>query len=190
VDARIEALAARQHGVVSRAQLAALGLTRNAIAHRVATGRLTRLHRGVYRVGPVPSPLARPLAAVLACGPTAVLSHHAAAALLNIRRPEHGPIDVTVTSGQSRTREGIRAHRTRSLRADEVTRWKGIRTTTAARTLLDLAPLLTTKHLTRAIEEAQIQRHVDLASLLDAVGKPAGTRDAPRCAPRRRRRRS
>jgi very-short-patch-repair endonuclease len=175
VDARMSALAARQHGVVSTAQLTALGLGRHAIAHRVATGRLTRLHRGVYRVGPISHPLTSPMAATLACGPTAVLSHHSAAALLNIRKPQPGPIDVTVTTGQSRMRDGIRVHRTRTLESHEVTRHHGIPTTTAARTLLDLATRLNARDLTRAVEEAQVQRHLDEAALAEAVER-AGRR--------------
>ena len=176
VDERIAAVAARQHGVVSTRQLLALGVTRNAIKHRVSRGQLTPLHRGVYRVGPLPSPLTSPMAATLACGPSAVLSHHSAAALLGIRRPHAGPIHVTVTRGHARKRRGLVIHRTRSLRDDEVVTHKGIRTTSAARTLLDIASDLTRKHLTRAIEEAQIQGQLDHSSLTAAVSRAHGHR--------------
>ncbi len=78
-------LAARQHGVVARAQLVALGFNRQAIAYRLKVGRLHLLHRGVYAVGHrPPSPLATAMAAVLACGPEAALSHRSAAALWRI----------------------------------------------------------------------------------------------------------
>jgi hypothetical protein len=77
-DAAIAVIAARQHGVVTTAQLAAAGLGRRAVAHRVAHGRLVRRHRGVYQVGPSPAPLSREMAAVLACGEGAALSHQSA----------------------------------------------------------------------------------------------------------------
>lgn len=176
IDETITAIARRQHGVVSRAQLEAAGVSWGAIKHRLAAGRLTRLHRGVYRLGPVHSPLASPMAATLVCRPSAVLGHHSAAALLGIRRPRPGPMDVTVTKGHPESRTGIEVHRTRTLRDDEVTTFKGIRTTTAARTLLDIAPDLSRKHLTRAIEEAQIQGHLDHLSLADAIGRAHGHR--------------
>jgi very-short-patch-repair endonuclease len=176
VDEQLARLAGRQHGVVSTSQLHALGVGRNAIAHRVTTGRLTRLHRGVFRVGPVHSPFADFMAATLACGPSGVLSHHSAAALLGIRRPRSGPVDVTVSRGQARVRRGLVIHRTRTLRPDEITTHHGIRTTTAARTLLDIATDLPRKHLTRAVEEAQIQGHLDHSSLADAVSRARGHR--------------
>lgn len=173
-DEQVARLAARQHGVVAAEQLRALGVSRDAVKHRVRQRRLTPLHRGVYRVGPVPSPLGDLMAATLACGPTGVLSHHSAAALLGIRRPERGAVHVTVTKGQSRTRPGLRVHRTRSLGPDEVTRWNGIPTTSAARTLLDLAAVLPRRDLKRAIEEAQVQRHLDHSSLVAAVENARG----------------
>ncbi len=78
---RIAGLAARQHGIVTRAQLLASGLSPPAIRHRVRGGRLCPLHRGVYRVGPIQAPHAREMAAVLAGGPGALLSHLSAAVL-------------------------------------------------------------------------------------------------------------
>jgi hypothetical protein len=74
-DGAVAALAAGQHGVVTTAQLAAAGLGRRAVAHRVAHCRLVRLHRRVYHVGPTAAPLSREMAAVLACGDRAALSH-------------------------------------------------------------------------------------------------------------------
>jgi predicted transcriptional regulator of viral defense system len=88
VDRRIASLAAEQFGVVARAQLRELGLTESAIARRVDAGRLHRVRRGVYAVGhPVLGQHARWLAAVLSCGPGAVLSHASAGALWGLRRP-------------------------------------------------------------------------------------------------------
>jgi very-short-patch-repair endonuclease len=152
-------LAARQHGVVTGEQLAAAGLTRHGIATRVKQGRLKRLHRGVYLVASLPAPLTPQMAAVLACGATAVLSHHAAATLWGMRPPREGDIDVTVRQGQARHRQGIRVHRTHLDRSD-TTRHHGIPITTPARTLLDLAAVLTQPQLDRAVEQAQILRLV------------------------------
>jgi Transcriptional regulator, AbiEi antitoxin len=101
-DEAIAALAARQCGVVTIAQLAAAGLNRNAVAHRVANGRLTPLHRGVYQVGPIAAPRTREMAAVLATG--GVLSHHSAAAIWGIRPPHDGDVHITTTS-TARSRE-------------------------------------------------------------------------------------
>ena len=85
-DASIARLAGRQNGVVTHRQLRALGLSEAGIAHRIATGRLHRLHRGVYLVGnPVPPPLSLETAALFACGPGAVLSHRTAVRLHGLR---------------------------------------------------------------------------------------------------------
>jgi very-short-patch-repair endonuclease len=157
-DRRVVALAARQHGVVKWDQLVAAGLTKDAIAHRVKQRRLQRYHRGVYLVASLPAPLTPQMAAVLACGDTAVLSHHAAAALWGIRRPQDGPIDVTVLRGSARARRGVRVHRTRRLDKRDRTKREGIPVTSPARTVLDLAPLLTRSHLDRALEETQVLR--------------------------------
>src|SRR5690242_15257501 len=93
-DARLARIAARQYGVVSRAQLYKIGFGDRAVARRVASGRLHRLHRGVYAVGhTVVPPRGRWLAAVLACGDGAVLSHRSAAALWGIRPTDTPKID-------------------------------------------------------------------------------------------------
>lgn len=93
LDAQVARLAARQHVVFSLAQLVELGLAPRAVQQRAATGRLHRIHRGVYSL--VPSELlgwrGRYLAAVLACGPGAVLSHRSAAHLLGLRPTQAGP---------------------------------------------------------------------------------------------------
>jgi very-short-patch-repair endonuclease len=169
-------LAARQHGVVAAKQLSALGLTRDAVKHRVRHGRLTPLHRGVYLVGPNETPLTRLMAATLACGPEAVLSHHAAAALHGFGR-EAAVIDVTVRSGQPRTRRGLRVHRAK-LGDEDVTTREGIPVTTPARTITDLAKTTARRELGRAVEEALIQRCIDTDTLTRAVDEAAGRRGA------------
>lgn len=100
-DALIETIAGRQHGVVSRQQLLRAGITRDILDHRVATGRLRCVHRGVYQLGPLTSPGARFMAAVLACGAAAVLSGRSAAVLWQVLPPgeRDAPVDVAVTRG-------------------------------------------------------------------------------------------
>ena len=116
-DAAIARFAARQHGVVTAKQLTAAGLGKAAISERAKCGRLYRLHRGVYAVGHrAPSHHARWMAAVLACGEGAVLSHHSAAALWKLLRPLDGPTHVSVpTTNGRKNRRGIHLHRTPSL---------------------------------------------------------------------------
>jgi very-short-patch-repair endonuclease len=154
LDEVIGALAGRQHGVVGRAQMLAAGLTVRAIDHRIQTGRLHLLYRGVYAVGhQVLSQRGRWMAATLATG--GVLSHRSAAALWGIR-PSHGQIEVTTP--RTRTpRPGLLLHRA-VLPQDEITTHHGIPVTTPARTLLDLAAVLPRHQLQRAMNEAEIRR--------------------------------
>jgi very-short-patch-repair endonuclease len=146
------ALAARQHGVVTTAQLVAAGVRRGAIAHRVQRGWLAPLFRGVYRVGPIAAPRGREMAAILACGTNAVLSHHTAAALWEIR-PHTGDVHVTVAGRQPRNKPGLHIHRSHSLNAAVK---DGLPLTTPARTLIDLAPHLRQHELDRATEQTQL----------------------------------
>lgn len=169
-------LADAQHGVVSRTQLGELGFERGAIAHRVAQGRLHRLYAGVYAVGHARVPPAgRRLAAVLACGQGAVASHLTAAAHLGLRPSGGGPHHVTVPAGNgSRSRAGLRVHRTR-LVADDVAEHDGLPATTVARTLVDLGDLLAAEHVRRAFVRAEQARILD-ATAIDAVLTRAGRR--------------
>ena len=106
-ERRINRLAAGQHGEVSRAQLLDLGLGAGAIEHRVRTGRLSPSRRGVYSVGvSPPSRERRWMAALLACGPGAVLSHLSAAALWELRPVDPVVIDVSVPRRNARARKG------------------------------------------------------------------------------------
>src|SRR4051812_25632030 len=155
-DAAVAALAGRQHGVVARRQLAALGLRSAAIDRRVAAGRLHPIHRGVYAVGHTVLALrGRWMAAVLAAGPEAVLSHRAAAALWAIRPGTW----IEVTAPHAPRRRGIVGHRG-TVAPDERTVRDGIPVTTVARTLLDLAAILEPRLLERAMDEAE---HAGLA---------------------------
>jgi very-short-patch-repair endonuclease len=174
-DRAIAALAARQHGVVSTAQLAAAGIGRRGVAHRVAHGRLTRLHRGVYQVGPVAAPRGREMAALLACGESAALSHHSAAAVWQIRPEFRGGVHITVSGCDARSRRGVRVHQSASLNAAVK---DGLRLTTAARTLEDLAHCLPQRELDRAVNEAQVLRLVTDGELASLARRSRPLRDA------------
>jgi predicted transcriptional regulator of viral defense system len=176
-DAKIATLADRQHGVVGRVQLVALGLGRQAIAHRLSVGRLHRVHRGVYAVGHrVLTRRGWWMAAVLAGGPGAALSHHSAAALWGFRDSARTRIDVTTPTWRS-ARPGLQLH-TSAVPPEEITTVDGIPTTTVPRTLLDLAAILSRHRLERAVNEAEVLRLTDplsLAALLARYPRRAGS---------------
>ena len=161
-DEIVFALAARQHGVVSRQQLLAAGVPPDWIERRRRSGNLRTLHAGVYRVGPLDAPRTPEMAAMLACGDSARVSHESAAALWGISRNAGSPVHVTVENGK-RTRPGIRIHRAAVLHPDEGTLFENIPVTTPARTVLDLSASLAGRDLERAAAEA--------------VGRKLATRD-------------
>jgi very-short-patch-repair endonuclease len=165
-DRAIAALALRQHGVVSRRQLRELGVDDNAVAYRVRTGRLHRLHRGVYAVGHAAVGVrGRWMAATLTCGPGAALSHASAGALWELRSSAAARTDVTVPNAAGRTDARLRVHRTSTLYAGEVTTRHGIPATTPARTILDLAAGLQRRPLERLLDQAENLRLADRPSL-------------------------
>jgi very-short-patch-repair endonuclease len=169
IDHLIATLAERQHGVVAVWQLIELGLSYEAIRYRVNAGRLYRIHHGVYAVGH--RKLTRHghwMAAVLAYGPSAVLSHRSAAALLGIG-PGFWKVEVTTPHGK-RSRKGTRAHEA-TLHPEDVTTHDGIPVTSVTRTILDLAAHLNHDALTRLIEEADRRDLFDLAALDRAIAR-------------------
>ncbi len=176
----MHALAARQHGVVTTAQLRALEVGPRAIAHRVATGRLHALHRGVYLVGPLMGPRTPAAAALLACGPEAALSNRWAAADWGLPCDPGALVDIAVASGQPRSRPGIRVRRATLAPAD-VTIREGLRITTPARTLLDLAAEVDAARLERLVEEAQVLRLTTRRALEDQLRAPMGAAVCARC---------
>jgi very-short-patch-repair endonuclease len=148
-------LATRQHGVVSRRQLLALGFGTEAIKSRLGEGRLSSLHEEVYAVGHRRIGIRGEWwAAVLAYGPDAVLSHRTAAALWGLRRAR-GRIDVTAPTGRqgTRRRERLWIHRCKLAPEDWMTQ-DGLRVTTVARTLFDFAEIASFDALKHAAEEA------------------------------------
>lgn len=169
-DVRIANLADSQHGVVARRQLFALGLGKEAIEVRLRSGRLHRLHSGVYSVGHrVLSREGRWKAAVLFCGPDAVLSHRSAAALWGIRNPSTRAIEV-ITPSKSSSRASIHRHYA-VLPADEVTEQDGIPVTTAPRTIFDLAAVERPEAVESALRQAEFLRLHDRLSLRDLLDR-------------------
>ena len=183
-DAAVARIAAQQHGVVTRRQLEACGLGSKAITIRVRKGQLNRVHQGVYAVGHrALSHRGRFMAAVLACGDGAVVSHSSAAVLWELLRPIDGPVDVSIpaTSGRQK-RRGITIHRCPSLQIQTprepspspsslpseggrgrrlTTHRHNILVTTVPRTIEDLqrAALLPPHLLRRAMRQAELKGH-------------------------------
>jgi len=178
IDVVLAALADAQHGVVSRSQLLTLGVSRHRIEHRVSAGRLQPVHRGVYAFGHrALRPEGRWMAAVMAGGGTAVLSHAAAAAAWELRRRGSGAIDVTVVGhGGRNRRNGVRFHRTVTLDVQDTTTHLAIPITTPLRTVLDLAATLSGRPLEHLLDLAEQRRLIDFAQLRrrldDRPGRP------------------
>jgi very-short-patch-repair endonuclease len=169
MNSRAWELARNQHGVVARRQLIALGFTDDAIRHLLSRGRLRSIWRGVYALGgPEITRHGRWMAAVLACGANAALSHHTAAALWGIRRSGSSFIAVSVPPGTNRRYRGIRVHR-RPIPTEDLTRHGGIPVTTATRTLIDLGVILELEALEAAINQADRLDLIDPESLRAAA---------------------
>jgi hypothetical protein len=180
-DVSLLDLANRQYGVVSIRQLVGLlGYSRSAVARDVAAGRLHRLHRGVFAVGHTYlSMQARCLAAVLASGPSALLSHASAAWLWGISSRSPMPFEVTVPTVR-RPRPPIVLHRSRTLLEDDRELVEGIPVTALPRTLLDEAAAIRFEYLRRMLERAEELRLFDLravdALLARSIGHPGAGR--------------
>jgi predicted transcriptional regulator of viral defense system len=175
-DWRVAKLAAGQWGVVSVAQLRALGFSKDAVQRRVRTGRLHRLHHGVYAVGhTVLRREGRWLAAVLACGDGAVLSHRSAAAHWGLLQSEATRTDVT-TRRRRAANATIRLHGSRSLIACDTTTHQGIPITSVARTLLDLAATIRPDRLERALAQAEHLQLYDHRAITELLARANGHR--------------
>ncbi len=161
-------LAARQHGVVAGRQLVALGCSRSTIRRMCQRGWLFRIHRNVYAIGhPRLTLHARWMAAVLACGPEAVLSHHQAAALHGLRRAPWSPIHVTAP-GQ-RQHADVVCHIARGMRGRPRAVIDGIPVTSVERVFLDMATALGPQPLRSLLEAAQRQGSFESDRVLDAI---------------------
>jgi len=172
----LAARAASQHGVVSRRQLRQVGFSDDQVDRMAAAHRLHRVHQGVYAVGHnVLSVRGRWMAAVLARGPDALLSHRSCAALSNLRRTSPAYVEVTVPS-QRAPIAGVRTYVNSRLEPQDGTEIDGIRCTSLARTLLDLAAVLPRRGVERACDEAEVQEVFDLAAIEDVLQRSHGCR--------------
>jgi very-short-patch-repair endonuclease/predicted transcriptional regulator of viral defense system len=175
VDRAIAEIAARQHGVISHAQLIALGLSEGQIRYRLQIGRLHRIERGVYAVGH--EHLTREshwTAAVLTYGDRAVLSHRPAGALWTVAPYNGALIDVTAPTDR-RSRGRLRAHVGR-LDPPDIAIENGIQVTSVARTILDLASIVDVRRVERALERAEKLDLFDLREIEETCRRAHGHR--------------
>jgi very-short-patch-repair endonuclease len=175
-------MARRQHGVVARRDLEGLGFTKEAIRHRLDTGRLHLISPGIYAVGrPDLTPHGRWMAAVLACGGDApggalgaALSHRSAAELWGIGHEERGRIDVTIRRRSRLERKGLKVHCRPSLDARCFVKRHAIPVTDPVQTLIDLATELKPLRVERAVNEADKRDLVDPETLRHALDAHTG----------------
>jgi very-short-patch-repair endonuclease len=181
-DRLIGDLAARQYGVVSRSQLLSMGIGTGAIQTRLRQHYLHRIHRGVYAVGHLALvPLAREMAAALACGNGATVSHRSAAVVWHLLpASDDTEIDVTVPATGRRRRPGLRLHRSTRLSPQDVRHLRGLPVTAPWRTLVDLADTGSDRELERATHEAVTRRLLNASRLLSELRQYRGRRGVGR----------
>jgi predicted transcriptional regulator of viral defense system len=177
-DHSILRLAALRHGVLTTEEMRRAGWSRHVVADRVARGWLTRVHRGVFVVGPIRDEWVREAAALAACGPASTLGLRSAAALAEIREPDPGPADIWVPTTSTRVHTGIRVHRGPAPAPSEITQRHGLRMTTVERTLLDLAGELGPDELDRALNEALVRHLVTVPMLVAYLARAPRRRGA------------
>lgn len=168
-------LAERQHGVVSIRQLTGpLGYSRSAVYRAVEAGRLHRIHPGVYAVGHTNLSLhGQCLAAVLACGPNALLSHVSAAWLWGLTKTSPLPAAVSTPIHRKR-RPPLQLHEARSLALEDRALREGIPVTALPRTLIDLAASVRSDWLEKLVERSEELGLFDLAAVEDLLSRTAG----------------
>ncbi len=174
IEHAIAAIAATQRGLITRPQLYGLGLNLDQIQYRVRRGRLHRLYRHVFAVGHrgLEADALR-LAAVMACGDGAALSHCSAAADLGVLPRRGGLIDVTVATRNGRDAPAhVRLHRVAKLPADELITRGPLRLTSPARTFVDCAATLHDREVARMLDAAWARRLIDWAAIERAMEAP------------------
>lgn len=178
IDVAIAELAATQFGLVTRRQLGALGLGRGAIERRIRARRLALIHRGVYAFGHAELRReGRLLAALLACGAGAVLSHRSASDWWAIWRSARWNVELTVQARGTRSRRpGIDLHCVRRLDPRDLTIHDGMPVTTVARTLVDLGSTMPPRVVERALEQAYVRRLIAPGAVEEAIGRARGRR--------------
>jgi very-short-patch-repair endonuclease len=173
VDALIIGLTARQQGVVARRQLDERGVGRGAVELRLRKGLLLPIHRGVYAMAGLPLTIrGHWMAAVLACGPEAVLSHFAAAALWDLQRAPSVRIDVTAPGKHAL--KGVRCHIARSLPDQDRATIDGIPVTSLNRTVLDLSELQSRQRVRSTLEAVQRRDLLDKPALDALIDRTPG----------------
>jgi hypothetical protein len=174
-DRRIAAFVAAHHGVIARRHLIAIGLSHGAIDHRVESGRLIALHRGVYAVGHANlTPKGHWLGAVYACGERALLAYQSAAALSDIASTSRPLIDVVRPTGSGRPPRGVHIHRSRIITPADRAEIDGIPVTSIPRTLLDLADVLSLHSLELAVETAERKHLLNMAAMIEVLERSNG----------------
>jgi hypothetical protein len=169
VEAAVRTLAGRQSGNIARRQLLDLGLGSDAVKARLRNASLVSRYTGVYAIAPPrQDPQALIAAAVLAGGPAAVASHASAAWLWGFLPRYEPPPEISLPTGDRRPRH-ILTHRCPSLQPRDITRQRGVPTTTPARTALDMAPRLSRKELTRLVNDQLRDAYLKRAALQDVV---------------------
>ncbi len=180
MDVALAELADAQHAVFGLDQLLELGLNARAAQKRAIAGRLHRIHKTVYSL--VPKALLKReglyMAAVLSCGPGAVLSHRSAARLHELRSDGYTRIDVTVPKRSHRAHSGVAVHRSTTLTEADITVVKNIPVTTITRTLFDVAEVVTQRQLERAFDQAEILEALDLVKIDDQFARNPTRRGA------------
>lgn len=175
---QIVSIAARQQGLVTRRDLLAAGVPAATVSDWLGTGRLHQIHRGVYSVGqPVGGADARRMAAVLACGAGAYLSHRCCCEHWELVPAAPGtPLEVTVLGRRPKGPRGVRVHRAEEVAEDELTVLRGVPVTSAARAVIDLAATADRYTVAKAYEEGLIQGFYDRDEMARLVDRHAGRR--------------
>ncbi len=176
----VRQLAGQQNGAVTLDQMRGRGISERQVERGLERGDLARLHRGVYRLGPVALPYCLETAAVLASGPAAVLSDRSAPYVYGMLPRAEGPVHVTVRGEHRRGDAGIVVHTTSLLRAHEIRERHGIPVISPIRTLIDLAAAGTDEELDRAVAEAFALRLTNLPALQRAASAYRGRRGVGR----------
>jgi hypothetical protein len=173
----VDELFRRQHGLITRAQALAAGLTRRQIDGLLSSGAWCRVGRGVYRIASTPVTFEqRALAACLLAGPDAVASHTTAGAILLVEGIRPGRIEITVPHGRHPLVPGTTVHQARSLLPRERIRVRGIPVTSLPRTLVDLAGRLSERALVEAVDGAICGKRTTVTELRDAAGNAGASR--------------
>ena len=179
-DRAIAQIAGRQRTMITRRQLLELGVASVSIDHAIRRGRLHRVHQGVYSLvlPHARPPLAAEQAAVLACGPTAVLSHQAAGRVHGLRLPDRSAALHVIVTDSDRCRPGIRIHTTQALDPRDHHRVQRLPVTSPARTLVDLAALYRARQLAPLVD--QTLRMTSRARIVETVARHPHRPGTPR----------